>query len=191
MQETKAFLSAGRSVLLVGPAGCGKTAVIGRVRREGVLVVDPFARLTRPRAAALRRALDCGAVVLGATRSFDHKEMGHVGRIAWRFQRVYLRPLDSHDIRHLVQATLDEGAADLAPGEPWMAEATEVVAGLPGRAVSLATVTAARWRQQRTLLPPRMALVIAWQDGLELAWPPGERSRQADTDDERRRDGHR
>ena len=170
VEETKALLAAGRSVLVVGPAGCGKTALIGRVWQAGVLVVDPFAGLTTPRAAALRRALDRGAVVLGAARSIDRRAMGHVGRIAWRFQRVYLRPLGARDIRHLVRSTLDaEGAAGLAPDERWMAEATEVAAGLPGRAVSLAGVTAARWRREATLLPPRMALAIAWQDGLENA----------------------
>jgi L-alanine-DL-glutamate epimerase-like enolase superfamily enzyme len=95
------FLDAGRNVLLVGPHGSGKTAIINVVRRESVLVVDPFAAMTTPRAAALRRALDHGAV-------------------------------------------------------------------------ALASVAAARWRERGTVLPPRLALVIAWQDGIELDGTPEE-----------------
>ena len=176
VDEAEAYLSARRSVLLIGPAGSGKTAVIGQIQREGVLVVDPFARITTPRAAALRRALDRGAVVVGAARSLDRKEAGHVGRIAWRFDRVYLRPLPPHDIRRIVRATLDgAGAADLAPGRHWMSEAIDVAAGLPGRAVALASAAAARWLQRGVLVPPRFAFVIAWQDGLELSSPPARR----------------
>jgi hypothetical protein len=176
VHEAEAYLSARRSVLLVGPAGSGKTAVITQIQREGLLVVDPFAHITSPRASALRRALDRGAVVVGAARSLDRKETGHVGRIAWRFDRVYLRPLLPRDIRRIVRGTLDaEGAPDLAPDRHWMSEAIEVAAGLPGRAVSLASVAAARWRQRGALVPPRFALVVAWQDGLALPPPPAQR----------------
>ena len=172
VHEAEAYLAARRSVLLVGPAGSGKTAVIGQIQREGLLVVDPFARITTPRAAALRRALDRGAIILGAARSLDRKEMGHVGRIAWRFDRVYLRPLPPRDILRIVRATLDgEGATDLAPDRQWRSEAIDVAAGLPGRAVALASVAALRWRQRGALVPPRFALVIAGQD----ASPPGQR----------------
>jgi len=176
VHEAEAYLSTRHSVLLVGPAGSGKTAVIGQIRREGLLVVDPFARITSPRAAALRRALDRGAVVLGAARGLDRKETGHVGRIAWRFDHVYLRPLSSSDILRIVRATLDgQGAANLWPDRHWLSEAIEVAAGLPGRAVALSSVAATRWRERGTLVPPRFALVIAWQDGLGLSSPPAQR----------------
>ena len=168
LQEVKEHLAARRSVLLVGPAGSGKTAIIKEIRpAEGVLVVDPFARITTPRAAALRRALDRGATVLGAARSVNPSEMGHVGRVSWRLNRVYLRPLPPRDIRRILRGTL---AAQVGPELPlarqWISEAVDTAEGLPGRAVALASVVAARWRKCGTLLLPRFALAIAWQDAM-------------------------
>jgi hypothetical protein len=165
--EVEAYLAAHRNVLLIGPAGSGKTAIIRDVYREALLVVDPFAGITTPRAAALRRVLDRGALVIGAARSLERRDMGHVGRVRWRFDRVYLRPLPHRDIRRIIHDTLAaHGAGDLDPDPHWMSEAVSAAAGLPGRAVDLASVVAARWRERRTLVPPRFALVIAWQDNL-------------------------
>jgi hypothetical protein len=47
-----------------------------------------------------------------------------------------------------------------------MAEALEATAGLPGRAVALAAVVATRWLECGTVLPARLALVVAWQNDL-------------------------
>ena len=172
LHEVEEYLAARRNVMLVGPAGSGKTAIIRDVHREGLLVVDPFAAITTPRAAALRRVLDRGALVIGATRSLDRCDMGHVGRVRWRFDRVYLRPLPPRDIRRILRHALAAyGAGELAPDAHWMSEAISAAGGLPGRAVALASVVAARWRERRTLVPPRFALVIAWQDSLP---PPGD-----------------
>jgi hypothetical protein len=162
LRNVEASLATRRSVLLVGPAGSGKTAIINEVRREGLVVVDPFASITSLRAAALRRALDHGAVVVGAARSLDPRAMGHVGRISWRFERIYLRPLRPRDIRRIIGQVLEaELAGRLTAERRWMSEAAD---GLPGRAVALASVVAARWRARGTLLPPRLALVCARQD---------------------------
>lgn len=165
VEDIRAYLDAGRSVLLVGPHGSGKTAIINVVRREGLLVVDPFAGMTTPRAAALRRALDRGALVVGAATSLDRADMGHVGRVAWRFERVYLRPLAPRAIARIIRTRL-EAEAPLPLDRRWMREAVEASAGLPGRAVALASVVAAHWRERRAVLPARFALVVAWQNDL-------------------------
>jgi hypothetical protein len=167
LQEVEACLAARRSLLLVGPAGSGKTAIIDEVRREGLVVVDPFAGITTPRAAALRRALDRGALVVGAARSLDPHAMGHVGRVSWRLERVYLRPLPPREITRIIRQALDsELRAGLTVERRWLADAVEAADGVPGRAVALASVAGARWRARGTLLPPRLALVCAWQDGI-------------------------
>jgi hypothetical protein len=167
IEDVRAFLDAGRSVLLVGPHGSGTTAIINVVRREEMLVVDPFAAITTPRASALRRALDRGVRVLGAACSLDRADMGHVGRVAWRFERVYVRPLAPRAIGRIVRRQMDaQAAAGLTLDPQWMSEAVEASAGLPGRAVALASVAAARWREREMILPPRLALLMAWQDGL-------------------------
>jgi hypothetical protein len=154
-------------VLLVGPAGSGKTAIIEVVRREGLLVVDPFAGITTPRAAALRRALNRGALVLGAARSLDPHDMGHAGRVSWRFERVYLRPLPPREIVRIVRQALDHDLrAGLGVDRRWLSAAVQAADGLPGRAVALASVVGARWRQRGVLLPPRFALLIACQEAI-------------------------
>jgi len=44
LQEVEQLLAQGQSVLLVGPEGIGKTALIEPLRRPaGVTVIDPFA----------------------------------------------------------------------------------------------------------------------------------------------------
>lgn len=151
----------------MGPHGSGKTAIINAVRREEMLVVDPFAAITTPRAAALRRALDRGVQVLGAACSLDRLNIGHVGRVAWRFEQVYVRELAPRIIGRIVRRQLEaQAAAGLTLDPKWMSAAVEAAAGLPGRAVALASVAAARWREREVVLPPRLALVMAWQDGL-------------------------
>jgi hypothetical protein len=166
LAEVDAHLADGRSVLLVGPSGSGKSAVIDAVGRPGLIVVDPFARITTPRACAIRRALDRGRLVAGAATSVERREMGHVGRIFWRLEIVYVRPLPSHQIRSVFTRLLLAGDAAVPISRTWLAEAVEVANGLPGRAVSLASVVIARWRERRQILPPRFALAVAWQDAL-------------------------
>jgi len=164
--NVQALLYTGRSVLLVGPHGSGKTAIIDVVRRPGLVVVDPLVRITTPRAAALRRALDRGAVVLGAACTLDRAEMGHVGRVVWRLEPVYLRPLDRRSIVRIIEARLRGDTGAPAVDRAWMREAVEVAAGVPGRAVALASAAATHWREREVILPPRLALVVAWQDGV-------------------------
>jgi hypothetical protein len=57
-----------------------------------------------------------------------------------------------------------EKAAELVLEAHWMSEAIDAAASLPGQAVAPTSGTAARWRDRGTLLSPRFAFVIAWQD---------------------------
>jgi ABC-type glutathione transport system ATPase component len=162
--DVDALLRDGQSVLLIGPEGSGKSAIIDVLRRPGLVVVDPFAAITSPRACALRRALNRGAVVLAAARSTERRDMGHVGRIFWRFRMVRVRALSGRDIARILQRTLARGETAVPVGRKWIAEAVDVSAGLPGRAVALAAASAARWQERRAMVSPRFALVIARQD---------------------------
>ena len=164
LAEVNALARAGRSVLLVGPAGSGKTAVIERVRRDGMLVVDPFEHISTPHAASLRRALDRGAVILAGARSLDRADMGHVGRVAWRLEPVWLRPLPARAILAILRARLPEATGPaLQPGRQWFSDAVRAADGLPGRAVSIASMAVRRWRECGVIMAPRLALIAAWQ----------------------------
>jgi energy-coupling factor transporter ATP-binding protein EcfA2 len=164
VREVEALLDAGRSVLLVGPHGSGKSAVIRAVVRAGVMIEDPFAGVTTRRAATLRRALDRGAVLLGAASRLDAAALGHVGRFRWRLEHVYLRPLPPRAIAKIIRTSLVAAGVQVSPDRRWMAQAVSVAGGVPGRATALASRVALRWRQSATLLPPGMALAMAWQD---------------------------
>lgn len=166
IRDLDALLRDGQSVLLVGPEGSGKSAIIDALRRPGLLVVDPFAGITTPHACAIRRALNRRRVSLAATRSLEPRDMGHVGRIVWRFRMIRVRPLPSRDMTRIIQRALAAGPETVPVDRRWMAEALDVAAGLPGRADALASVVATRWLERRMVLPPRFALVVAQQDAL-------------------------
>ena len=161
LQEVEQLLAQGQSVLLVGPEGIGKTALIEPLRRPaGVTVIDPFAQVSGARAAAIRRAMDRGAVFLAAARSRDRKTIGRVGRVLWRMRTVRVRPLCPRMIKYLLVRTLmlhcvarDEVAAR------WVYEAASLVDGRPGYAVGL-VMCASTWRETHGGLPvPGFAFV--------------------------------
>jgi len=165
VREVTGLLAQGRSVLLVGPPDCGKTALVEAVTRPGVLVVDPMERVSRPRAAALRRALDRGMVCLAAARTLERAELGCVGRVLWRLTVVRVRPLGPAAMRAIIEGELRRGGV---PPEAivsrWIRKAVRVAAGRPGWGVGLAERAAARWRESRTIPPPGLALVEVLQE---------------------------
>lgn len=83
-------LAAGHSVLLTGPTGIGKSALIQALETPGLTTIDPFERVTPARAARLRRSLDRGAVCVAAASARDRRAIGAAGRILWRFTTVQL-----------------------------------------------------------------------------------------------------
>lgn len=139
-------LDAGRSVLLFGPESIGKSAIIAAVARAGVQVIDPFEGITRRQASRMRRALDRGAVYLGAARVARGPELGAVGRILWRFSLVRVRELPDAVMRRVVLGELEPcgGLPDEA-GAAWVREIVALARGRPGFAVAMARF-AADWR---------------------------------------------
>jgi hypothetical protein len=82
-------------------------------------------------------------------------------------ESVRVEPLTDRDIRTLLHAALTLGGVPhTAVPKSWLSDAVKVVEGLPGRAVAVAHAAAMRWRADCGLLPPRLALVVSWQDGL-------------------------
>jgi hypothetical protein len=165
IREVDALLRRGQSVLLVGPDGIGKTAVIGALERPEIVTVDPLAHVSSQRAAALRRAMDRGLVLLAAARTLDRGELGCVGRVLWRFRVVRVRPLAASSVARLVRLALGRHAeAGLPVPRNWIAHAVDAACGVPGRAQAIVDVASARWHERQQLLPPRLALVIAMQN---------------------------
>jgi hypothetical protein len=146
-------LSAGRSVLLYGPEGIGKSAIVSTVAVDGVVIIDPFQGITRQQACQIRRALDHGAVYLGAARVAERRELGAVGRILWRFSMLRVRELSDGVMRHIVTGEL--GIADARPAareREWVAEIVALAQGRPGFATAMARF-AVEWRSRHGYLP--------------------------------------
>lgn len=165
--RVRRLLDARRSVLLFGRTGVGKTAIVAAVSRPGLVVADPFERVSRPVAARLRRVMEAGGIVLAAGRSARAADLGAVRRLLWRMEAVRVEPLGARDISTLLRAALKVGGVPrTAVPQSWLSDAVRVVEGVPGRAVVMTHVVAMRWRAGRGLIPPRLALVVAWQDWL-------------------------
>ena len=167
------LLDVRRSVLLFGPPGVGKSAIVTSVSRPGLVVADPFERVSRQLAARLRRVMEADGIVLAAGRSEHASDLGAVRRVLWRMESVRIEPLCARDIRTLLRTELTQrGVVPSEVPNSWLSDAVRVVDGVPGRALAVARAAALRWRVGRSLLPPRLALVVAWQDGLSEANQP-------------------
>ncbi|HVZ22573.1 MAG TPA: hypothetical protein VG871_15980 [Vicinamibacterales bacterium] len=141
------LLRLGRSVMLVGPSGVGKTALIQAISPPEVFVVDPFERIGSRRAAHIRRSMDRNGVWIAAARA--RERLGHVGRIAWRFEVVRVPPLSVYWMRRLISRSAARAGLEDAITADWLRDVVRLSAGLPGRAVDLvnrAALTRARGR---------------------------------------------
>ena len=165
--QVRGLLDARRSVLLFGPPGIGKSAIVAAVVRPGLVVIDPFEHVSGAVAATLRRAIEADGIVLAAGRSARAAELGAVRRVLWRMEAVRVGQLSSREIRAILCEALgaeDVPRAAIAPA--WLSEAAVVAEGIPGRALAVARAVATRWRADRLVLSPRLALVVERQDGL-------------------------
>ncbi len=180
IEEVRAALVAGRSVLLVGPAGVGKTAVLRAVcESTRVEVVDPFEHLSRLEAALVRRHLDSDGVYVGAARSLERRTLGAVGRILWRFDIVRVRPLSGPEIGRILRDALARARPGMALDDGWVRELERLSKGLPGRAVGLASAALAYWDRRRELPTPAWTLTEALVASVLGSRPdPGERRRR-------------
>jgi len=153
LEQTATLLKAGRSVLLVGPPGVGKSAIISAIGWPARLVVDPLEHVTRFRAARIRRGMDRGDTYLAAACTQDRHVTGCVGRIAWRMTVVYVPPLHAHQSRAvLLRDLLASGVPRPAIGEDWLRVAARNTRGLPGLTHGLADAVTAHWRRSGELL---------------------------------------
>ena len=122
--------------------------------------------------------------LIGALDRPDRKTMIRVARILGargdeRTVSSLVRALRRYSSEPYVAAAIIESLGRL----PGAAARTAVRDGLGHESVivrekatlALALVAASRWRQRGALVPPRFALAIAWQDGLELSSLPAQR----------------
>jgi hypothetical protein len=176
IDQVRESVAAGRSVLLFGPEGIGKSAVIGAVARDGLVIVDPFEHITIQQACRMRRALDRGAVYLGAARVARGRALGAVGRIMWRFSTVRVRELPDPIIQRIVTREVrGRGEADAKPETAWLHEVATLARGRPGFATDMARF-AAGWKRQRGYLPmPALAFAATRQDATIRTLRPLER----------------
>lgn len=151
VRDVTGHLTAGRSVLLYGPEAIGKSAIIAALGRGDFVVVDPFEHVTRQRAADMRRALDRGAVYVGATQAASRRALGAVGRILWRFSMVRVRELPDPVVSRIVVRDC-RLAVDEEPEAAWIREVVSLARGRPGFARAMARF-AADWHRRRGYWP--------------------------------------
>lgn len=165
IDQVRESVAAGRSVLLFGPEGIGKTAVIGAIAREGLAIVDPFEHISIQRACRMRRALDRGVVYLGAARVARGRELGAVGRIMWRFSTMRVRELPDSIIQRIVIREVRAcGDADAKPEAAWVHKIATLTRGRPGFAIDMARF-AAGWMRQHGYWPmPAVAFAATRAD---------------------------
>lgn len=157
-------LAAGRSVLLYGPEGIGKSAIISAVTAGDVVVADPFEHITRRQACQMRRALDRGVVHLGATRAGSKRGLGAVGRILWRFSGIRVRELPDPVLGRIVMRELRQSEADIDPERPWLREIVAFARGRPGFATAMARFAVDWHRRHRYLPMPALAFAATRED---------------------------
>jgi len=156
------------SVLLVGPSGAGKSALIDVIVR-GVSCerVDPLEHISPMRAARLRRRLDAGVVMIGAARTLDRRQMGAVGRIAWRFRVVRVPPLTNTDMGEVIRRTLTADISTGAHADAWIRNLARCAGGLPGYGRALAEAGVSYWRRRGALPTLEWTVVEALTAGLK------------------------
>jgi hypothetical protein len=144
-------LAAGHSVLLFGPDGIGKSAIVAAIPGEHT-VLDPFGPISRQAAARIRRALDRGTVYLAAARSTDRRALGAVGRILWRFRMIRVRELPATVLSRIVATELRRSLSDIRSTDVWVHGVVAQAQGRPGFAVAMARF-AVEWHRRHGHLP--------------------------------------
>ena len=163
VRQVAGNLAAGRSVLLFGPEGIGKSAIVAAVRGNHV-VIDPFERISRQAASRMRRALDRGIVHLAAARAENRRTLGAVGRILWRFSMLRVRELPDPMLRRIVRNELRRSVTEREDRGAWVQDLVALARGRPGFAVAMARF-AVEWQRRHGYLPmPGLAFAAMRED---------------------------
>lgn len=144
----------GRSVILVGPEGVGKSAIIRSLTLTDVMVVDPFERVSAQRASRIRRAMDRGVTVVAAARTLNRASVGQVGRIVWRFTTIRVPPLSDTLMRRVIA---DDCVTKRIPAalitSKWIRHVAKIARGRPGIGLTIVSHAAAMCDGRRLPVP--------------------------------------
>jgi hypothetical protein len=149
VDDVGARLTRGTNVLLVGPRGVGKSAIIDVLSASlpSVERLDPLERISRAHASRLRVHLDHGATIVAAAETLDRRRLGTVGRILWRFQVVRVPPLPRAAMTLVIRRALPAAIAEMAGADAWIAALASHANGLPGIGLAFATSGLSYWRR--------------------------------------------
>jgi hypothetical protein len=148
VDDVGARLTRGTNVLLVGPRGVGKSAIIDVLPAAlPVERLDPFERISRAHASRLRVHLDHGATIVAAAETLDRRRLGTVGRILWRFQVVRVPPLPRAAMTLVIRRALPAAIAEMAGADAWIAALASHANGLPGTGLAFAASGLSYWRR--------------------------------------------
>jgi hypothetical protein len=162
LAEVRRLLRRRQDVLLVGPAGVGKTAVIRALARTDVVVIDPFEDITSHRAAAIRRALTRRTLHLAAARSLDRRRLGAVRRIAFWFTVVPVPPLPPRWIARLALTRWRAGPLGVADcPDGWVQGVVCLARGRPGLALEIVRSAELASAERGTVPSPAAAFIAA------------------------------
>jgi energy-coupling factor transporter ATP-binding protein EcfA2 len=162
VDDVGARLTRGTNVLLVGPRGVGKSAIVDVLSAAlPVERIDPFECISRARAARLRVHLDHGATIVAAAETLDRRQLGAVGRILWRFQVVRVPPLPRAAMTLVIRHALPADVTELAGADAWIAALASYANGLPATGLAFAASGLSYWRQHGVLATVEWTIVDA------------------------------
>lgn len=152
----------GHHVLLWGPRGIGKSALIAALHPRSARVIDPLEHMHSHAAAQVLRAMDRGAQFVAASRSLDRAQLGAVRRFAWRFTTVRVPVLARLAMRRVV--VRECGLAHIPVGlatDQWVRATVRIAKGSPGAAIALVRAAADRCTSTGHLPAPAAAQIEA------------------------------
>jgi energy-coupling factor transporter ATP-binding protein EcfA2 len=158
--EINGLVRAGHHVLLWGPRGVGKSALIGALAPHSATVIDPFDGIHTRYAGGILRSMDRGAQFIAAARTLDRARLGAVRRFAWRFTTYSVPPLSVLWMRRVVERECARVGID-PTSDAWTRAAAHLARGCPGAAVALVQAAADRWQQVGVVPSPTAAYLSA------------------------------
>ena len=156
------LVEAGDDVLLWGPRGVGKTALIAALHPHHATIIDPFEHMHSWHAARVLRAMDRGTQFVAASRSLDRALLGAVRRFAWRFTTVRVPVLTRVWMRRVVVRECQLNRIPMSRvTDAWVRAAVRLAKGCPGAAIALVRVAAERHALTGNLPSPIAAQIEA------------------------------